>query len=69
MSSGRRSAYSQPSSEKLDPTITAYTLMTSEQVETELRAHGIDPQPTIDAIRSFVEGKLLNSSRAVHRRK
>ena len=69
MSSGRRSPDSHHLPHKLDQTIMAYTLMSREQIEAELKAQGLDPQPTIDAIRAFVEAKLHNSSRAIARRK
>jgi predicted HTH domain antitoxin len=42
----------------LDAEIARYEAMSTEEIEAELREHGIDPQRTVDAVRELVRRKL-----------
>jgi hypothetical protein len=55
------------SDEKVDPVITAYTLMPAAQVRLELEKYGVDPQRTIEAVKTLVL-QLQNSGRAGRRK-
>jgi hypothetical protein len=44
--------------EDLDAEIRRYETMPIEEVNAELARLGIDPQPTIDAVKKLVEAKL-----------
>jgi hypothetical protein len=44
--------------ESLEQDIERYATMPEEEVDRELREAGIDPQPTIDAVRALVEKTL-----------
>ena len=49
--------------EDLDEVIRRYETMPIEQVNAELAERGIDPQPTIDAVKKIVNEKLKQRHR------
>lgn len=42
----------------IDAEIARYESMPTEEIHAELRRYGIDPQETIDAVRTLVQRKL-----------
>jgi hypothetical protein len=55
-------AASEEAGEELDPAVAVYEKKPIEEIRAELRAHGIDPAPTIAAVKALIIDALRRRS-------